>query len=55
MCAAPADARSLARMHLKNIDKFIKKVLDDKAIVLEDTSRAHLEECQERIAKILSP
>jgi hypothetical protein len=52
--SAPADARSLARMHLKNIDRYIKKVLDDKGTTLEDTARAHLEECQERIAKVLS-
>ncbi len=51
---APADARSLARMHLRNIDKHIKKVLDGKDVTLDDTTRAHLEECQERIAKVLS-
>ena len=51
---APADARSLARMHLRNIDKYIKKVLDGKDSTIDDTTRAHLEECQERIVKVLN-
>ena len=51
--AVPPDARSLARFHLRGIDRGIRKLLDDKALVLEDTTRAHLEECQERIAKVL--
>ena len=51
--AVPPDARSLARFHLRGIDRSIKKVLDDKAVVLDDTTRAHLEECQERIGKVL--
>lgn len=52
--SVPSDARSLARMHLRQIDRAIKKLLDDKDLVIEDTTRAHLEECQERIAKVLS-
>jgi hypothetical protein len=51
---APADARSLARMHLRDLQKRIGRVLDDKDNKLDDTNRAHLEECQERIAKVLS-
>jgi hypothetical protein len=51
--AVPADARSLARMHLRDIAKRIDKILGDK-VNLDDTTRAHLEECQERIAKVLS-
>jgi hypothetical protein len=50
----PPDARSLARMHLREIDKKIEETLNDKSTILEDTTRAHLEECHERIAKVLS-
>jgi hypothetical protein len=49
----PPDARSLARFHLRGIDRDIRKLLDDKGLVVDDTTRAHLEECQERIAKVL--
>jgi hypothetical protein len=49
----PPDARSLARMHLRDISKRIDKVLTDKDVAVDDTTRAHLEECQERIAKVL--
>jgi hypothetical protein len=51
---APPDARSLARLHLREINKRIDDTLKDKAMTLDDTTRAHLEECQERIAKVLS-
>ncbi len=50
----PSDARSLARMHLRDIGKRIDKVLVEKQSVTDDTTRAHLEECQERIAKALT-
>lgn len=51
----PPDARSLARMHLRDIQKRINTVLGDEKIKgLDDTTRAHLEECQERIAKVLN-
>jgi hypothetical protein len=50
----PADARSLARHHLRDISKRIDKVLADKQVLLDDTTRAHLEECQDRIAKVLT-
>ena len=50
---APPDARSLARMHLREIGKRIDATLNDKERALDDTTRAHLEECQERIAKVL--
>jgi hypothetical protein len=48
------DARSLARMHLRDIDKRVKTVLDDNNSAIDDTTRAHLEECHERIAKVLA-
>ena len=51
---APPDARSLARLHLKAIDGKIGKLLGDKAVTVDDTTRAHLEESRERIAKVLS-
>ena len=52
--SAPPDARSLARLHLREIGKRIDGALADKQTALEDTTRAHLEECQERIAKVLT-
>jgi hypothetical protein len=53
MPSAPPDARSLARMHLKEISSKIDAALKRKDGV-DDATRAHLEECQERIAKVLS-
>jgi hypothetical protein len=50
----PPDARSLARSHLREIDRRIEKLLTDKNISVEETTRAHLEECRERIARTLS-
>jgi hypothetical protein len=51
--AIPADARALARMHLKQISEKVAKVLDQKDVTIDDTTRAHLEECRQRIAKVL--
>ena len=51
--AVPADARSLARLHLKEIGSRIGKVLETNNLAIDDTSRAHLEECRHRIAKVL--
>ena len=51
---APADARSLARAHLKEISGRIDKALNDKAMTVDETTRAHLDECKERIAKALN-
>jgi hypothetical protein len=48
----PADARSLARHHLKEIDGRIANALG-KVPNIEDTTRAHLEECRYRIGKAL--
>ncbi len=47
---APADARSLARLHLQNIEARIDKALSSS---LDDTTKAHLVECRERIKKVL--
>ncbi|MBX6312469.1 MAG: zinc-dependent metalloprotease [Isosphaeraceae bacterium] len=49
----PADARSLARLHLKEIGDRLDKVLAQKEVKLEDTTRAHFEECRQRISKVL--
>jgi hypothetical protein len=54
MRPAPADARSLARLHLRDLQKRMNRVLEDKDVKLDDTQRAHLDECQERIAKVLN-
>ena len=51
--AVPADARALARLHLKEIAGRIGKVLETTNLTIDDTSRAHLEECRHRIAKVL--
>lgn len=40
-------------MHLKEISGRIAKVLDTPNLTIDDTSRAHLEECRHRIAKVL--
>jgi hypothetical protein len=52
--SAPPDARSLARMHLRDLQRKIEQTLKTQQNNLDDTYRAHLEECQERIAKVLS-
>jgi hypothetical protein len=50
--STPPDARSLARLHLRDINKRIETGLDKVGI--DETTRAHLEECRERIAKVLT-
>jgi len=49
----PADARALARLHLGEIAERIDKALDRKDVAMDDTTRAHLKECRQRIAKVL--
>jgi hypothetical protein len=49
----PADARALARLHLKEINSRISKVLETSNLTIHDTSRAHLDESRHRIAKVL--
>jgi hypothetical protein len=49
----PADARALARLHLKEIAGRIGTALETRSACLDDTTRAHLEECRHRIAKVL--
>ncbi len=50
----PPDAKSLARMHLRDIGKRIDQLMSDKKVQLDDTLRAHLEESKELIAKVLN-
>src|SRR5207253_5406477 len=47
----PADAKSLARMHLREIGKRVDAALGAEK---DDTVKAHLEETKERIAKLLA-
>ncbi|MDR3617812.1 MAG: zinc-dependent metalloprotease [Paludisphaera borealis] len=51
--ATPADARSLARLHLKDVLGRISNALATRGAQLDDTTRAHLEECKEKISKVL--
>jgi hypothetical protein len=51
--SVPADARALARLHLKEIASRISKVVEASGLSIDDTSRAHLEESRYRIAQIL--
>lgn len=51
--AVPADAKSLARMHLKEISDRIDKKMNLSDLKIDDTSRAHLIECRQRIGKVL--
>jgi len=48
------DSRSLARMHLRDVNKRIDLALSDKKAPPEDTLRAHLEETKEQIGKVLA-
>lgn len=47
---APADARALARLHLKEL---AAKLGPATAQASDDTTKAHLEECQQRIFRVL--
>jgi hypothetical protein len=47
----PSDARSLARAHLRDVNKRIQTILGNRQV--DETTQAHLEECRERIAKVL--
>ncbi len=49
----PADARSLARMHLIEIAERIEGVLENDGLKIEETTRAHLSESHDLIEKVL--
>lgn len=50
----PADARALARLHLKEISKKIETALAANNPSWDDTSKAHLEELKETIDRVLT-
>ena len=50
----PADARSLARLHMEDIGERIGKILDQADSRIDDTTRAHLKESRTRITKVLN-
>lgn len=52
--SVPPDARSLARMHLREINRRVEGALAGKVSAVDETTRAHLEECHEQIAKVLA-
>jgi hypothetical protein len=52
--AVPPDARSLARYHLRKIAAQIDLALKAKVVDADETTAAHLEECKEKIAKVLT-
>ena len=49
----PADAKSLARMHLKDLGKRIEAVMEKEEAKVDNTTRAHLEEVASQIEKTL--
>ncbi len=49
----PADARALARLHLKELAEKIGKVLSAKDIQLDDTCRAHFDDLGMKIEQVL--
>ena len=49
--SAPADARSLARMHLRELQQRLGKPPSEK---LDDATRAHMEECYARISQVMT-
>ncbi len=50
----PADARSLARAHLVEINDRIKAALAQEGLEIEESTRAHLEESTDLITKVLN-
>jgi hypothetical protein len=51
---APEDVRTLVRMHLVDLDKQITTLLAAQDVKLDDYTRAHLQDSQERIRKVLA-
>jgi hypothetical protein len=52
--SVPADARVLARTHLVELNDGITKTLAAEPLHLDDYSRAHLVDCQQRIGQVLN-
>ena len=51
---APEDARTLARMHLAQLDKDTTALLEKQDLKLDDYTRAHLLDSQSRIRQVLN-
>lgn len=49
----PADAKSLARLHLRNLHQRLSELLEDDDLETDDTTRAHLSDAREQIGKAL--
>lgn len=49
----PAEARSLARQHLKEIRDLVASVLSRDALVIDDISRTHLADLSDQLTKVL--
>jgi hypothetical protein len=52
--AYPADARSLARMHLVELKERLEKLLEGSDVTMDDSARAHFQESRDLIGKVLS-
>jgi len=50
---APADARSLARLHLKNLNTRLTVAINSKKVTMDAYTTAHLQEIQQQIEKVL--
>ncbi len=50
----PEDARTLARVHLSDLQRRATTLLRDADLELDDYSRAHLQDSQERILQVLN-
>lgn len=50
----PEEARTLSRFHLKEMDNQISAILVNAEVKLDDYSKAHFTDCQERIRKALA-
>jgi len=49
----PADARSLACLHLREIQDRIEGTLKQSSLKTDDLTRAHLQDCQALIKRLL--
>ena len=51
--SVPADARSLARLHLQDLSKSIQESLENQSLKKDKATEAHLRDCQDRVKKVL--
>ena len=52
--SAPADARSLARMHLSQLSARLETTLNAKTVTMDAYTKAHLQEINQQIGKVLN-